>query len=391
MIAAVALFFLPAQEVPPLVISDTQVNITPGTTVVSAENSRIRYCVGNDTLCGVLSVLAEEEGLEFVIEDHAWNPRFHSQAIGSLAGYTAIDNATWNCTVKGVPVLLESAEDGLCSHKVNDSDEVCFFFGTPGQDASKAAAIVRTRVHLLSGQKVPAENWSLSLRGVSAATIDPEIYAEAMRCHGVAVTAPSGTVWSGVPVFFFVGVVDGEESPDHPMLSSRLASTGYTVTFTGQNNSTLALPSDAVIRNNSYILAYMKDDALLSVDQGCGPLALVDPGMEEVPFGGVTGITLSDFEQPPAPPEIRIVRYAADGTTPLNETTVNTTWMRENLPVLVNETVPYRFQGPTFNASDRWDPAEEKNLAKVEDAVLGTSIRDLCSVSAGCGLENVSG
>ena len=126
----------------------------------------------------------------------------------------------------------------------------------------------------------------------------------------------------------------------------------------------------------------MEDGAPL-LDGPAGPFVLVGPGMGERTVEGIVSLSLSGYDWPPAAPAIAVRRYAPDGQTVLNETTVDTVWMEANLPVLGNETVPYRIQGPTFDRDDLWNPAEDKNPAKVEDAVLGTAIRDLCDLVGG--------
>ncbi|WP_083523491.1 hypothetical protein [Methanofollis ethanolicus] len=84
--------------------------------------------------------------------------------------------------------------------------------------------------------------------------------------------------------------------------------------------------------------------------------------------------------------DIHIVRYAPDGTTILNEKTVNYIWMETNLPVLGDGTTHYYHQGPTFNESDLWDPAEYQNVESRDyGAVKGTAVRDLCGLVGGMG------
>jgi len=46
--------------------------------------------------------------------------------------------------------------------------------------------------------------------------------------------------------------------------------------------------------------------------------------------------------------QVQIVKYANDGTTILNQTTVNFTWMMNNLPVLGDGVTHYYHQGPVF-------------------------------------------
>ena len=82
--------------------------------------------------------------------------------------------------------------------------------------------------------------------------------------------------------------------------------------------------------------------------------------------------------------EVHIVRYAPDGATALNETTVDYTWMEANLPVLGDGATHYYHQGPTFNESDLWDPAEYQNVESRDyGAVKGTAVRDLCGLVGG--------
>jgi hypothetical protein len=82
--------------------------------------------------------------------------------------------------------------------------------------------------------------------------------------------------------------------------------------------------------------------------------------------------------------EVHIIRYAADNTTILNETTVNYTWMEANLRVYGDGITHYYLQGPTFTESDPWNPEENVNV-KTRDfgAVKGTNVKDLCDLVGG--------
>jgi hypothetical protein len=78
---------------------------------------------------------------------------------------------------------------------------------------------------------------------------------------------------------------------------------------------------------------------------------------------------------------IRVVRYAADRTTVLEEKTVSHKWMEDNLPVYGDGVTHYYHQGPVFEG-DPWDPSETQNL-KDKGAVKGTDARDLCDLVGG--------
>ena len=110
--------------------------------------------------------------------------------------------------------------------------------------------------------------------------------------------------------------------------------------------------------------------------------------------------------------EVHVIKYAADCETMLNETTVNYTWMEENLPVQGDGSTHYYFQGPIFeeewentyslsyiggdwgSSEEKWDRVdrgsgyvqeEQCNCYPDKDlgACKGTAVRDLCNLVGG--------
>jgi len=81
---------------------------------------------------------------------------------------------------------------------------------------------------------------------------------------------------------------------------------------------------------------------------------------------------------------IHVVKYAADGTTVLNETTVDYHWMEANLPVQGDGKTHYYHQGPVFvdDKEGQWDVNETTNF-KDEGAVKGTDVKDLSNLVGG--------
>ncbi|MEA1909302.1 MAG: Ig-like domain-containing protein [Euryarchaeota archaeon] len=80
---------------------------------------------------------------------------------------------------------------------------------------------------------------------------------------------------------------------------------------------------------------------------------------------------------------VRVVKYASDETTVLNETTVTYGWMETNLPVYGDGDTHYFHQGPIFDSPPGpWDENETANL-KDKGAVKGTDVRDLCDLVGG--------
>ena len=81
---------------------------------------------------------------------------------------------------------------------------------------------------------------------------------------------------------------------------------------------------------------------------------------------------------------IHVVKYATDGTTVINETTVTYQWMEANLPVQGDGKTHYYHQGPVFTdvKEDQWDRNETTNF-KDMGAVKGTAVRDLSNLVGG--------
>jgi hypothetical protein len=81
---------------------------------------------------------------------------------------------------------------------------------------------------------------------------------------------------------------------------------------------------------------------------------------------------------------VHVVKYAADGTTVLNETTVTYQWMEANLPVQGDGKTHYYHQGPVFvdDKEGQWDVNETTNF-KDHGALKGTDVKDLCTLVGG--------
>ncbi|RZN36639.1 MAG: hypothetical protein EF813_06800 [Methanosarcinales archaeon] len=80
---------------------------------------------------------------------------------------------------------------------------------------------------------------------------------------------------------------------------------------------------------------------------------------------------------------VKVVKYASDGTTVLGNTTVTSGWMEENLPVYGDGVTHYFHQGPIFDSPPGpWDENETVNY-KDKGAVKGTDVRDLCDLVGG--------
>jgi len=99
----------------------------------------------------------------------------------------------------------------------------------------------------------------------------------------------------------------------------------------------------------------------------------------------------------PGTTDLRIVKYANDKTTILNETTVDYHWLEKNLPVQGDGVTRYYHQGPVFEGEwekvhpdkpyDGWNPGEDVPMSFLYKAdfgaVKGTDLRDICNYIGG--------
>lgn len=84
---------------------------------------------------------------------------------------------------------------------------------------------------------------------------------------------------------------------------------------------------------------------------------------------------------------IRIVKYAADGVTIIDERTVTIEDLEFTLklPIYGNGTTHYYTQGPTFDPNNLWDPGKlcPGDSLKDKGALRGAALKDLCNLVGG--------
>jgi len=103
--------------------------------------------------------------------------------------------------------------------------------------------------------------------------------------------------------------------------------------------------------------------------------------------GNIVEIQLTDFQTPVEVPKLHIIKYGADGTTVMNETTIDYHFMESTLPVVGDGVTHYKYQGVTFDPADLWNPDETKgmNPPKIDNAIKGTKVKDLVELVGGMG------
>ncbi|MDG6257089.1 MAG: hypothetical protein QCH35_05760 [Methanomicrobiaceae archaeon] len=229
--------------------------------------------------------------------------------------------------------------------------------------------------------------WVLTLVGNRTVSLSQEEFTRAEEASGVPYTDGEGDVYRGLPLTRLIGLVDDGNDASY---NTTLAEAGYSVTVRATDWHDRII-SSTDITPDGFLVASTRNGAPLPAQQGdikIAPLLLVGPDVSAArEIGNIMDITLSGpaITGLPAGPSctVTILRRESDGGRILNATTVSCSWMEEHCAVHGDTEAPYRFQGPTFDTGDRWNPAETKNLAKVEEVVQGTTLRDLCDLVGG--------
>jgi len=261
------------------------------------------------------------------------------------------------------------------------------FVGPGLSGKQQVGGIVSIALEGLPGAGTESE-WAVSLEGPKITYIfTKEEFEDAEACpHHKATYNDGVSTWTGITLKALCGWVDDDKMHGSGAFDATLARTGYTVIVSsgGASPYSKEFSSKDILENpDNYIVASTINGTPIA-DKNF-PLRLVGKGAAgSLSVGNVERIQLVNFQKPTESPSIRVIRYASDGKTIVNETTKTCEWMEANLKVYgAPDGIRLRFQGPTFNPNDLWNPAEDINPGKVDEVVKGTAIRDLCNLVGG--------
>ena len=163
-----------------------------------------------------------------------------------------------------------------------------------------------------------------------------------------------------IPLWLLTGWVDDRS----PTLTTLARQTPATRSWSRPETATPSFSSKDVAWSNDYIIANKCNNEPLTGKSW--PLRLVGDGVAKE--GALTGtsvsniaeIELTSFDTAPPIPKVRIVKYAEDQITIIDEITVDYLWMENEesgLDVIGDGTTVYRY-GYTNNPDDVWDADE---------------------------------
>jgi len=121
----------------------------------------------------------------------------------------------------------------------------------------------------------PAPAWSIDVTGAVTQPVSQSWFENALACHETAYwTDGSGNVWSGLPLWWLVGLADDQNIHGPFAFNDPLAAAGYDIEVRAVDNYAKVFASQDVARSSDYIIANQKNGAPLSEADGY-PLKLV--------------------------------------------------------------------------------------------------------------------
>ena len=235
----------------------------------------------------------------------------------------------------------------------------------------------------------PAGDWQLRMVGKISDIISQGEFEYSASCHSATYTDTEGNVYTGMPLWRLTGWVDDRIPHGSDGFNDAAAIAGYKVIVKAGDGYAKEFTSSQIGKTNAFIVANTMNGAPLPTDGSHPPypLRLVGTGATGGnSVGNIVEIQLTDFQTPSEAPKLHIIKYGSDGTTVINETYVDYTYMESNMQVIGDGTTAYRFEGLTLNQSNLWDPEETyPGGFKISNVVKGTKVHDLAELVGGMG------
>jgi hypothetical protein len=120
----------------------------------------------------------------------------------------------------------------------------------------------------------PPDPWEISVTGAVTTTVGQSWFENALACHEVVTwTDSSENVWSGLPLWYLLGLSDDDLVHGLGSFNDALARAGYDIEVSASDGYTRTFRSEDVRRSSGYIVANQVNGAPLEADDY--PLRLV--------------------------------------------------------------------------------------------------------------------
>jgi PKD repeat protein/DMSO/TMAO reductase YedYZ molybdopterin-dependent catalytic subunit len=306
-----------SDDAPPTPVVDTiydgTVTLTPGETFTKQAYNNATgglYTINRTTPLGALDKVTTSLGLTVNVTDKRWSYD-QDLLLDDIGNYLNKKPNIWYAYVNGV------YKDGYGNHtnglnviELANNDQVNFYYA-PSKDPNpvvNATAVVKIKANI--GTQPSAPDWTLSLSGAKSTTVSQTLFEQGLACpssgHQVFWNDTDGNTWGGVPLWLLVSMVDDnpDVGSDHFNFNDSIAAQGYSIKVSSGDGWDTTLASQAIARNNSYIVANTLNGEPLPWNTTAGkrswPLHLKGAavfGGQQV--GNITKIELTGLPQPP--------------------------------------------------------------------------------------------
>lgn len=226
-----------------------------------------------------------------VIAGDGWSTTLDSAAIARSDAYIIAN------TLNGEPLPLKTESGKDCWP--------LYLKGSAISGGQQVGNIVRIE---LSGLPEPPAGWTLEMVGEVGDTITQEEFEDGLACTGSGHyqewTDNEGKVWSGVPLWVLLGVVDDIENSSHWTFDDTLAA-DYTVKVIAGDGFSKTFDGVDVVNSNDYIIANKYDGQPLTGSSA--PLRLVGDGVAKADgslggsaVGNIAQIEIPELQTPAA-------------------------------------------------------------------------------------------
>jgi hypothetical protein len=152
-----------------------------------------------------------------------------------------------------------------------------YFYDGPITYASANGLAIKTISEINVYKQAPT-SWSLEVTGAITQTVGQSWFENALACHETAEwTDSSGNVWSGLPLWYLVGLADDEIIHGIGSFNDALARTGYDVEVRAADGYKQFFESQVIARSSDFIVANKVNGEPLS--ESHYPLRLVGDGL----------------------------------------------------------------------------------------------------------------
>ncbi|PKL61567.1 MAG: hypothetical protein CVV31_10860 [Methanomicrobiales archaeon HGW-Methanomicrobiales-2] len=294
----------------PVILFNGTVALTDGTFECTASSGTgASYTVVNLTPLGALQAVAEREGFTYDVTDKKWDTS-QILLLDNIGDYDFVKHeAEWACYVNDVERDgYSDSANALNVLALADGDEVVFCYGND-PTPEVATALIWIEVDL-DGTVTPTptptpSGWSITLKGASTETVDQDYFEDGIACGHVATyTDENGGEWSGMPLWYLVGLIDDDKRHGSGAFNEELAAQGYSIKITSDDGYSINLQSASVAKNDEIIIANTLNGTELPETIGeknkpCWPLRLVGADVSAGQLvGAITSIELIGLSEP---------------------------------------------------------------------------------------------